>query len=68
MNQWVKIALLDLFKDHYWDSLEKDREEILAHIEAVMSMYESVEESLLDLIKYDKEELHKIRLGMEEEL
>lgn len=28
----------NLFVDHYWDSLEKDRDLILCHIDAVLQM------------------------------
>jgi hypothetical protein len=36
----TKVSLLDMFKDHYWDSLEKDRDIVIAHISAVLDMYD----------------------------
>ena len=32
----TKASLLDMFKDHYWDSFEGQHELILKHIESVL--------------------------------
>lgn len=34
-------ALWDLFKDHYWDSFEADKEVLLKHISSVLSVYKA---------------------------
>ena len=36
----TKTALLDMFKDHYWDSLEDSREFIIKHISSVLDICE----------------------------
>lgn len=36
----TKASLLDMFKDHYWDTFEDDRDLIIAHITEVLNMYD----------------------------
>lgn len=41
LDQAIKerdARLFNLLKDHYWDTLEKDRDLIIKHIEEVMKM------------------------------
>jgi hypothetical protein len=39
--------LLKVFADHYWDSLEKDKGIVLAHIRAVLDKYVSENRMIL---------------------
>ncbi len=32
----MRVPLLGLFEDHYWDSFENDKEIVLAHIKGVL--------------------------------
>ncbi len=34
----LQTGLLDLFKDHYWDTLEPNREIVMKHVESVLAL------------------------------